>query len=557
MVKRILNFIHQESSDLHQAAYFLGIFALLSQILGLFRDRLLAHHFGASLTLDLYYAAFRLPDFLFVSVASLVSISVLIPLLVSRLENKERCQRFLNSIFSFFFILIIFSSIIVFILAPHILKFIFPGFPLQNYGELVLLTRILLLSPILLGFSNLIGSIVQANRRFILYALSPIIYNFIIILSLVFLAPKWGIRGVVFGVIIGALFHLLIQLPYVFKINLVPRLTFKWFWEDVKTIIHLSVPRTLALSSSHLSLLFLFSFASTLETGSITIFNLSFNLQSVPLSIVGVSYSLAAFPMLAQFFANKEHLKFVEQITVAAKHIIFWSVPVTVLFIVLRAQIVRVILGSGQFNWEHTRLTAAALAIFSISILCQSLNLLFTRGYYAAQKTAKPLIINLISSIAIIFFSFFLIDLFKQNEVFRFFIESLFRVQDISGTIVLMLPLGYSLGMILNTIMLLSLFRRDFKGNHRSVFDTFFQSLGAGVIMGFAAYLTLNIIAPWFNLETLIGLFFQGFISGIFSILIGVTILWLLGSLELQEIWKTLHKKFWKTKVIGSEAEIV
>jgi len=557
VVKKILNFIHQEQNGLHQAAYFLGIFAFLSQILGLFRDRLLAHNFGAGLELDLYYAAFRLPDFLFVSIASLVSVSVLIPFLVPRLENKENCRRFLNSIFSFFFALIILASVIVFFLAPYILKFIFPGFPSENYGELVLLTRILLLSPILLGLSNLASSIVQANRLFVLYALSPIIYNIIIILSIIFLVPSQGIKGVVFGVVGGALFHLAIQLPYIFKIKLIPHFSFNWLWTDVKTIIYLSAPRTLALSSSHLSLLFLFSFASTLGEGSITIFNLSFNLQSVPLSIVGVSYSLAAFPILARFFADKEHLRFVEQITAAAKHIIFWSIPVTVLFIVLRAQIVRVILGSGEFNWEHTRLTAATLAIFSVSILAQGLNLLFTRGYYAAQKTSRPLIINLISSGAIILFSFGLVGLFKHNEFFRFFIESLLRVEGLPGTIVLMLPLGYSLGMILNTVMLFSLFKRDFKGSRRKVIDTFFQSLGAGVILGFAAYVALNISASWFNLETLLGIFLQGLISGLFAILIGVTILWLLRSQELAEIWKTLHKRFWKTKVVGSDTDIV
>lgn len=556
MVKKILNFIHQEQNGLHQAAYFLGIFAFLSQILGLFRDRLLAHNFGAGAELDLYYAAFRLPDFLFVSVASLVSVSVLIPFLIPRLENKDTCRRFLNSVFSVFFLLIIVSSAVVFVLAPHILKFIFPGFPTQDYGELVLLTRILLLSPIFLGLSNLASSIVQANRLFVLYALSPIIYNLVIILSIIFLVPSMGVKGVVFGVVLGAIAHLLIQVPYIFKIKLAPHFTFAWLWKDVKTIIYLSAPRTLALSSSHITLLFLFAFASTLGEGSIAIFNLSFNLQSVPLSIIGVSYSLAAFPLLARFFAGGEHLKFSEQIMVATKHIIFWSIPITVLFIVLRAQIVRVILGSGQFNWENTRLTAATLAIFAISILSQSLNLLFTRGYYAAQKTFKPLIINLVSSASIIFFSFGLISLFEQNAFFLFFIESILRVEGIPGTVVLMLPLGYSLGMILNTLLFFFIFKIDFKGSPRSAFNTLFQSFSAAIIMGFVAYSSLNISAIWFNLETLLGVFLQGFISGLFAILVGVGMLWLLGSLEVKEIWRTLQQKFWKSKVIGSDAEI-
>ena len=103
MVKKFLTFLGRESGGLHEAAYLLAAFAFLSQILGLVRDRLLAHNFGAGLDLDLYYAAFRIPDFLFVSIASLVSVSVLIPLLVERIDDKEKSRIFVNNVFSFFF----------------------------------------------------------------------------------------------------------------------------------------------------------------------------------------------------------------------------------------------------------------------------------------------------------------------------------------------------------------------------------------------------------------------------------------------------------------------
>jgi len=148
VVKGILNLINKESGSLHQAAYFLGLFAFLSQILGLVRDKFLAHNFGAGLELDLYYAAFRVPDFLFVSIASLVSVSVLIPVLVRYHDNKEECRKFINNVFSFFFLAIIIACTAVFLFAPIILRLLFPGFSSDNYSELVLLTRILLLSPI-------------------------------------------------------------------------------------------------------------------------------------------------------------------------------------------------------------------------------------------------------------------------------------------------------------------------------------------------------------------------------------------------------------------------
>ena len=166
-------------------------------------------------------------------------------------------------------------------------------------------------------------------------------------------------------------------------------------WHEVKSVMALSVPRTLTLSANHLVLLVFGSFASLAGEGSISIFNLSFNLQSVPLSIVGVSYSVAAFPILVRMFSNGERDAFIEQTLSSLRHIIFWSLPVMVLFIVLRAQIVRTVLGTGEFGWPETRLTAAALALFSLSILAQSVILLVVRGYYAAGRTKVPLVVNL------------------------------------------------------------------------------------------------------------------------------------------------------------------
>ena len=123
----------------------------------------------------------------------------------------------------------------------------------------------------------------------------------------------------------------------------------------------------------------------------------------------------------------KAHLKS------AARAIIFWSLPVTFLFIVVRAQIVRVILGSGNFSWDDTRLVAASLAIFSVSIIAQSMIALLSRSYYAKGDTRRPFAINLGCSILIIILSFAFTYLFEHILLFRFFIESLLKVSDIPG----------------------------------------------------------------------------------------------------------------------------
>ena len=289
--------------------------------------------------------------------------------------------------------------------------------------------------------------------------------------------------------------------------------------------------------------------------GSIAVFNFSFNLQSVPLTIIGVSYSVAAFPTLVRLFSNGEKEYFLEQMLAAAKHIIFWSFPIVILFIVLRAQIVRVILGSGEFNWSDTRLTAASLALFVVSLAAQGLVLLFARGYYAAGNTKKPLIFNVIAAILAVVFSFILVKFFTANDTFRYFIEVLLRVEDIEGTSVLMLPLGYSIAMFLNAIALWLALQRDFNSFSQILSKTFFQSISSSIIMGFVAYEFLTIFEKLFNINTFWGIFSQGLFAGIVGIATGVFMLILLENKEAAEVWKSLHSKFWKADIVVSEQE--
>lgn len=552
MVKKLLDYLHREIGGLHQAAYLLGVFAFLSQILALVRDRLLAYSFGAGPELDLYYASFRIPDIIFAMVASVVSISVLIPVFVERMsKGSEAGKKFLDTILTFFFVSMIGVSTVAFVAVPKMIPAVFPGF--AEPDRLVGLTRILLLSPIILGLSNLLGSVTQTHKRFFVYASSPILYNIGIIAGILFLEPRFGITGVAIGVVLGALLHLGIQIPSVVKLGSMPKLTLRPDMKEIRTVMGLSLPRTIALSVSQLALLFLVSMASFMPIGSIAVFNLSFNLQSVPLSIIGVSYSLAAFPTLAKLYSSGERKMFVGQILASARHIVFWALPATSLFIVLRAHIVRVILGSGEFDWADTRLTAAALGLFMISAVFQSLVLLIVRGYYSAGKTRTPLIINILSGMSILVFSFVLTKLFAANNTFRFFVEALFRVEEIGGTEVLMLPLGYTLGMIGNGLVLWAFFSRSFDGFGWPLFRSFFHSFSASVVAGFVAYIVLSPFSLVFDNETFIGVFLQGFSAGIVGIVAGILLLKLLGSRELEEIRKALHKKFWKAKPLGPD----
>src|SRR3989338_4685756 len=551
MVERFLQAIEREISGLHEAAYLLAGFVFASQLLALVRDRLLARSFGASADLDVYYAAFRIPDFLYITLASLVASAVLIPFITQKLEHKGEAERFFNSIFTLFFCCMVLVSIIVFFAMPFLARFVAPGLSGESQAELFGLSRIILLSPILLGLSGLFASVTQSLRRFFVYAISPVLYNIGIIIGIIFFYPTLGLSGLAYGVVLGALLHMLIQIPVLLRNNFVPRFTVAIQWREIGQVFSVSLPRAITLSAHHLTLFVLIALASLMEEGSIAIFNFSFNLQSVPLAIIGVSYSVAAFPTLSRLFTNGDRNAFGGQMVTAIRHIIFWSMPVLVLFIVLRAQIVRTILGTGAFDWADTRLTAAALALFVVSVLGQSLMLIFVRGYYAAGRTLKPLVINVCIAAGIIVTAFILVKAFSISAHFRYFLEALFRVEELPGTIVIVLPLAFSIGAILNAGILWICFEKDFSLSFRDVFLTFRQSFYAAVLAGFVAYQGLNALDDVFDLDTFFGITMQGFISGMLGICAWALILVLMKNKEIHEIGQSLHGAFWMAKPVA------
>ncbi|MEK7190318.1 MAG: lipid II flippase MurJ [Patescibacteria group bacterium] len=565
-MEKILRIFTKETGSINQAALLLGSFTFLSQILALFRDRSIAHFIGPSPSLDAYYAAFRVPDLIFICIASLASITVIIPFVVARMPARQLAggngekvadegRKYLNDIFTVFFSLMVFVSLLAFFLMPYLVSFIAPGFTPFYQAKVVMLSRIMLFSPILMGLSNLFGTVTQLFRKFFIYSLSPIFYNLGIIVGVLFLYPFFGIPGLGIGVALGALMHFGIQLLAARSSGFTPRFSFSINFKDIKQTVLASLPRTLGLAFNNLALIAIIALASFLKSGSISVFNFAFNLQSVPLNIIGISYAVAAFPTLAKSFGSGRKDEFKKHLKEAARAIVFWSLPVIFLFIVLRAQIVRVILGSGSFSWDDTRLVAAGLAIFSVSILAQGMITLLSRSYYATGNTRRPLIMNFSCSVLIIILSSLLIYLFQNILFLRYFMESLLKVSDIPGTEVLMLPLAYSIGTILNFILHWIFVKKDFLPGESFITKTFFQSLGASFFLGLTAYLSLNIFSPIFGTTTFWGVFLQGFISGMLGIASAVVVLYLLKSEELKDLTETLTSKFWRAKVIAPPQE--
>lgn len=547
MVSRILKTLVSPVRGLHQAAYLLAALTLASQALALLRDRLFAHHFGAGEMLDLYYAAFKVPDVVFALVASLVSAYVLIPRIAK--ADPEEARRLLSHTTSF---LVIAGGVIcggLALFAPTFLFALFPTFRHSAHAaEFVFLARLLLVQPILLGLSGILTSVTQIHRRFTLFALSPVLYNLGIIFGAVVLYPYFGLPGIGMGVVLGAALHLSIHIPVVMEAGLMPRPVIpapSIIWSVMKS----SIPRSMALGMSSIITLLLISLASRTSEGGVSVYTLAGNLEAVPLSLVGASYATAAFPVLAEHMSAKRYGEFKATLTAAARHIIFWSAVIAVLAIVLRAYIVRIILGSGAFDWNDTRLTAAVLAILVVGLTAQGLILLAARAFYAAQKSWNPLLVQLADCGISVASAWYLVKLADSWPMLRYFFESLFRVTDVPGTNILFIALGATIGQVIMGAVALATLRTVAPGVAGSLLRPMLEGAGAAILGGAASYGVLSYVGTLAPLSSLVTVFLEGAVAGMVGLAVAAAVLALLENQEFRDLFDSL-KRLTSTKAL-------
>jgi len=544
MVRRILSRLTAPIRGLHQAAYLLAVLTLASQALALIRDRIFAHMFGAGQVLDVYYAAFKVPDLVYALVVSLVSAYVLIPTISEKIEHegKERARALISQAATF---LLVFGGVacgLLALFAPWFLSLLFPALMASAHsGEFVFLTRLLLIQPILLGLSSILSSVTQLERRFVLFAMSPVLYNLGIIAGTIFLYPQLGLVGIGIGVIAGAVLHVGLHVPVVVRARLAPRPVVPRLKELLSLFSH-SLPRSLALAMGSLTTLLLIALASREGEGGVSVYTLAGNLEAVPLSLIAASYATAAFPVMAEQAGAKKLDAFKATVTVAARHIVFWSSVLTVLTIVLRAHIVRVILGSGAFDWEDTRLTAAILAILVLGLLAQGLILLCARAFYAAGRSWNPLFVQFGDAGISVLAAFGLVHAARTWPMLRYFMEALLRVSDVPGASVLFIALGYTIGQFAMLAVALLTLKVVARGVARSLARPLCEGLGAAILGGGASYVALSLmgnIAPLTHVGTV---FAEGLIAGIVGLFVSGLILLLLENKEFHDLIDSLRK---------------
>ncbi|MEI7743613.1 MAG: lipid II flippase MurJ [Chloroflexota bacterium] len=376
---------------LPQGAILLSILTFAGYVAGLFRDRMFARTFGAGTELDAYNAAFVLPELaLDVLVASGLT-APFVPVFSSlRRNDPDAAPRFAQTVLTLAVIVMGLASLLLLAVAPATIALIAPGFDAAGQALYLDLFRLMLITPVIFAASITLGEILVADRRFLYYALAPLLYNAGIAGGTVLLHGSMGIKAAAVGAVIGALLHLGIRVVGILRarIRLRPRLDLRM--PALREFIGLMIPKMVAHPVEPLTFLFFTSIATTLAAGSVSSVSFARNFQSVPVSIIGVSIALAAFPGLSAAWASGDRSDFARQIRTTALTIGSLSVLAAIGLALVGQIAIRVLLGGGAFDEEDIRVTAAVLAAFALAVPFDALAHLTSRGLYATHNTLLP-----------------------------------------------------------------------------------------------------------------------------------------------------------------------
>ncbi|NCN45304.1 MAG: murein biosynthesis integral membrane protein MurJ [Candidatus Pacebacteria bacterium CG10_big_fil_rev_8_21_14_0_10_36_11] len=395
--------LEKQQTSILSAAFIITLANIASSVAGLLRERLLIAHFfdslGSQQAYEAFQIAFQIPDMLFQLIVLGAVSAAFIPLFTDLKNNDEKSAfRFTSSVMNILLIVFIFFAAFVAIFAEPLTRWrTGPEFTAEQIMIAVGLTRLMLFSQIFFAISNFLTGMLQSYQRFIVSAMAPIFYNFGIILGVILFKDSLGIYSAGVGVIIGAFLHMLVQLPSVKKLGF--RYSFTLDFKDwsVKKLFRMMPPRIMALSISELQNLGLGFFATTIGGLSFVVIRLGLRLMTIPIRLFGVPIGQASLPFFSQETNDEEKKRFGSLVNQSLHQISFFALPASVLLLILRIPIVRLVFGTDNFPWKSTVLTGKVVAILAISVAAQAMVQLLIRAFYALKNTKTPFYITIIT----------------------------------------------------------------------------------------------------------------------------------------------------------------
>jgi putative peptidoglycan lipid II flippase len=384
------------------------LFFVLSRVTGLLREMIIGAQFGTSADLDAYLAAFRVPDLLFQLVAGGALGSAFIPTFAQvRAKQGEGAgwllfSRVLNLVT---LVLVVLAALAAFFAPTLIERIIAPGFEPSQQRLAADLMRGMLIGTVVFGASGLVMGALNAVQHFILPAAAPVLYNGAIILGALLLAPRYGIYGLVIGVVLGSLAHFGVQIPGLLRRKARYRFDFSWRDRGVRDVARLMGPRVLGLLFVQLNFLINTILASGLAEGSLSALNYAWLLMLLPQGIFAQAIATVAFPTFATQTANGNMEGLHQTLTRTLRTVLFLTIPAAVVLYVLRVPIIQVLLERGNFDAESTAAVAYALRFYALGLVAHAVVEIVVRVFYALQDTLTPVVVGIGTMVLNILFS--------------------------------------------------------------------------------------------------------------------------------------------------------
>lgn len=485
------------SSTISGGALIIGLASIASRGIGLVRDNILAKYFGASATLDIYNAAFKIPDFIFNIVVLGALSASFIPMFleVKQKKGEEGAFRLASSVLTLLLVVVTVSVIFGILFAPQLASWLMAERSVVDQKLTADTMRLMLVSVIFFTVSNVASGMLNSYRRFAAYALAPIMYNVGIIIGIIWLSPSMGVYGLALGVVLGAAMHALIQMPSLFALGYRYVPSFNWRDADVVKLLQLMPPRALALGLTQVNAALITYFALRLEAGSLTIWTWADNLQHFPINVFGVSLALSSFPVFSQAYAEQDFAKFKESFSQNFRRIMFLIIPISVIVLLLRAQFVRLVLGSfggGQFDWTATIATAQVLGVFAISMFAQASVPILARAFFARHDTKTPVIVSIVNV--------------ALNAVLAW------KLSEIYGLIGL--AMAFTISSLVAMLALLTILRIEFGDlDDRQIIQSVWKITGLTLVMGTVIQGMKYTVASVVDMQTFLGIFMQTSVS--------------------------------------------
>jgi len=477
ILQKSFQLLTKQQTNILSAAFVLMSTVLLSQILGLVRQRLLVATFGASNVAGSYLYATRWPELLFQLIIAGALSSAFIPIFSQYIGkgNNEKGHDFASNLISIGLGIFIPLSVIIMIFADFFAYISAPGLDSTQLVLVATMMRIMVLGQLLFIIASFLSAILQSYNRFFIPGIALSLYNLGIIIGILTLSHSMGIYSAAWGVVIGAFLYVLIQLPFMKSIHFHYRFYVSFADRGIREVMRLMWPRTISLTITQLGVFLLGAVVSLIHDGArnYLLFDYAQILAFAPVTLLGVTIAQASFPVLSR---QKENLKaFNATFITSFNQMLYLILPVSVLFLVLRIPLVRLVYGASAVDWQATVLTGRTVAFFSISIFAQALLQLVLRAFYALHDTKIPLVVSGITTMLMVYLSYLSVTFFH------------FGIFGVAGSYSLCIILNLSVLLLLLHIKTGGFITREFTFSIAKIFT-------ASFFTAFALYIPIKLL---------------------------------------------------------------